>query len=413
MTVTRDDCLAFDAKDPLAAVAAEFEVPKDGTIYLDANSVGAMPRSAPERLTRLLLDGWHGLRRRGWSESDWLSAPRRLGDKVAPVIGAEPGSVVICDTTSVNLYKLLIGALRLRPDRRTIVSERANFPSDLYVMQGANAVLDNRYRLKLVEDGKSVAEAVDDDTAVLALSTVDFRSSFRHDIAAMTRRAHECGALALWDLSHAAGAVPTNVADNRVDLAVGCGYKYLCGGPGAPAYLYVAPALQDDIQPVLTGWMGHAATFEFDIEYRPAPGIDRQLCGTPSVIASAAMEAALDVWAKLDVARAFAKHRALSELVVTLVDQGLAGPEVGIGSPSDPDSRGGFVALRHAGGAAVVAALGEAGVVASFRPPDSVRFGLSPLYHRYIDVYDAVERLGGVLQSGVWKEARYSREKAI
>jgi len=408
---TRRDCEALDAADPLGETRARFAPGADGTLYFDANSVGAMPVAAPARLQHLIGE-WQQLRRRGWSESDWLDAPRRLGARLAPLLGASPDEVVVCDTTSVNLFKALAAAVRLRPGRSRIVSEAATFPTDLYVAQGLAGLRDG-VTLHLVEDGAPIEPAIDEDTIAISLSFVDYRSARRHDIRALTRAAHARGALAIWDLSHGAGAVPCDLGAADVDLAVGCGYKYLCGGPGGPAYVFAARRLHDAIRPALAGWMGHAAPFAFTPGYEPAPGMGRFLVATPPVLANAVFEAALDIWASVDPQAVFRKHAALGDLLGALVDRGAAGPGVGVASPREADRRGGFVALRHEGGAAVVAALADAGVVASFRAPDSIRFGLSALTHRHVDIWDAAARLGDILRGGTWRDAKYQRTKAI
>lgn len=408
---TRRDCEALDAADPLSETRARFAPGEAGTLYFDANSVGAMPVAAPGRLNHL-IDEWQRLRRRGWSESDWLDAPKRLGAKLAPMLGAAPDEVVVCDTTSINLFKALAAAVALRPGRSRIVSEAATFPTDLYVAQGL-AGLRGGLKLDLLDDGAPVAPAIDDDTVAVYLSFVDYRSARRHDIHALTRAAHDRGALAIWDLSHGAGAVPCDLDAADVDLAVGCGYKYLCGGPGGPAYVFAARRLHDAIKPALAGWMGHASPFAFTTGYEAAPGMGRFLVATPPVLANAVFEAALDIWASVDSQAVFRKHAALGDLLGALVDRGVAGPGVSVASPREASRRGGFVALKHAGGGAVVAALAEAGVVASFRAPDSIRFGLSALTHRHVDIWDAATRLGEILRTEAWRAPQYQRAKAI
>jgi kynureninase len=404
---TRADCEAMDARDPLRALAGRFASGETGTLYFDANSVGAMPVDVPQRLERLLAE-WRILRRRGWSESTWLDAPKRLGAKLAPLLGAEADEVVACDTTSVNLFKALTAALSLRPGRVRVVSQSGTFPTDLYVVQGLRS-LRPEIELHLVGDGAPIEPAIDDRTAVVYLSQVDYRSARRLDIRGLTRAAHDKGALVVWDLSHGAGAVPSDLNAAKADFAVGCGYKYLCGGPGAPAYLFAARRHHDAIRPVLAGWMGHASPFAFPVDYVPGPATTRFLVGTPAVIANAAMEAALDIWAAIDPAAVFAKHAALGDLLIRLAKS--SGVE--IGSPENAGERGGFVALRHQAGAAVVGALADAHVVTSFRPPDSIRFGLSALYHRYVDMWDAAERLHAILAEERWKAEKYRKTKTI
>jgi kynureninase len=371
------------------SAASRFAAGQPGFLYFDANSVGAMPRSVPSRMARLIAE-WQRLRRRGWSESDWLDAPRRLGDKLAPVIGAARGSVVVGDSTSVNLHKALTLAARLRPGRREILGESGTFPTDLYVAE-AVARSEGR-RLRLVDAPAQIEAAVGRGTAVVYLSHTDYRTSYRHDLAALTRRAHRAGALTVWDLSHSAGAVPTGVARGGADFAVGCGYKYLCGGPGAPGYLYVAPRLQAKLRPAIQGWFGHAAPMAFEPAFRPARGIQRHVVGTPAVSGNVLLEAALDVFSGEDPAVLFERHVALSEQLIRMAPSALE-----LVSPRDARRRGGFVAFRHRSAKKLVAALERRRVVASYRPPDILRFGLSPLYHRAADVRELARRLRSIL----------------
>ncbi|HUN68998.1 MAG TPA: aminotransferase class V-fold PLP-dependent enzyme [Burkholderiales bacterium] len=369
--------------------AAQFAAGPRGWLYFDANSIGAMPKAAPTRMARLLAQ-WRRLRRRGWSDADWLDAPRRLGDKLAPVIGARRGSVVVGDSASVNLHKALTLALQLRPRRAEILSESGTFPTDLYVAE--KIARDLGLKLKLVENPAQIESAIGSRTAVVYLSHTDYRSAYRHDLRAITRLAHARGALTVWDLSHSAGAVPTEVGAGQADFAVGCGYKYLCGGPGAPGYLYVAPRLQSKLEPAIQGWFGHAAPMEFEARFRPARGIQRHVVGTPAVSGNVLFEAALDVFSKMRISGLFARHAALSQLLINLAPE-----ELGLASPLDPRRRGGFVAFRCRDAKKLVAELERRRVVASSRPPDIVRFGLSPLYHREADVRELARRLKNAL----------------
>jgi kynureninase len=404
--ISRADCEALDASDPLRALADRFAPGEPGTLYFDANSIGAMPKDVPDRIDRQLAE-WRNLRRRGWSESTWLDAPRRLGAKLAPLIGAEPDEVAVCDTTSINLFKTLAAALSLRPGCKRVVSQAGTFPTDLYVVQGLKT-LRSDIELHLVPDGASIETAIDDATAVVYLSQVDYRTARRLDISRLTAAAQARGALTVWDLSHGAGAVPAELNRAKADFAVGCGYKYLCGGPGSPAYVYLARRHHEAVRPALAGWMGHASPFTFSTDYAPGPGLTRFLVGTPSVIANAVMEAALDIWATVEPRQVFAKHAALGDLLISLTRDTLE-----VGSPLDADERGGFVALRHPAGAAVVGALADAGVVSSFRPPDSIRFGLSALYHRYVDMWEVAEHLRQIVKDETWRAAKYQKAKTI
>jgi kynureninase len=370
-----------------------FHAGSQGWLYFDANSIGAMPKAAPARMQRLLAE-WRALRRRGWSESDWLDAPRRLGDKLAPVIGAPRGSVIVGDSTSVNLHKALTMAVTMaskrRPGRKEILSETGTFPTDLYVAEGVARSF--RLKLRLVEGPDQVAAAIGSRTAVVYLSHTDYRTAYRHDLAAVTRRAHARGALAVWDLSHSAGAVATDIGRGNADFAVGCGYKYLCGGPGAPGYLYVAPRLQGRVQPALQGWFGHADPMAFSPRFKAARGIQRHAVGSPAVAGNVLMEAALDVFQAMKPRSLFKQHAALSQLLIEL-----APVELVLASPADPGRRGGFVAFRHRHAGALVEELQARRVVASLRPPNIVRFGLSPLYHSEADVRALARRLKAIL----------------
>lgn len=386
------ECKALDAADPFAAVVAQFAPGEPGVLYFDANSIGAMPLGAERAMARL-GEQWRRLRRRGWSDADWLDAPARLGDKLAPVIGAEPGSAIVCDSTSVNLHKVVWMALGLNSGRKVVLSEQGTFPTDLYVAE--NAARARGASLRLAASPEEIEKSVGDDVALLLLSHTDYRSAYRHDLAALTRKAHDRGVLVLWDLSHSAGAVETALSAGKADFAVGCGYKYLCGGPGAPAWLYVAPRHQAAVQPAIAGWMGHAEPMAFAADYRAAPGVKRHLAGTPPVSGNALMEAALDLWAGVEPRAAFDKHARLGELLIRAVEELAPQSGLQLASPRDAARRGGFVAFRHAQAAKLADALNAAGVVVSHRKPDILRFGLSPLYHRYLDIWELAVRLKG------------------
>ncbi len=409
---TRERCAALDAvPGPLDALRARFADGAPGTLYFDANSIGPMPADAPARVARVLDEGWRVARRRAWNETDWLAQPTSIGDRLARVLGAEPGDVAVCDTTSVDQYKALRYAMQ-RTGRRVVVVERDVFPSNRYVAQGIAVQRPAAgVELRTVDSVDALPEALaPGDVAVVALSHVDYRSGRRLDLRATTALAHAHGALALWDLSHSAGAVEIGLRAADVDLAVGCGYKYLCGGPGAPAFLYAHPRLRDGTWPALAGWMGHADTFAFEPDYAPAPGVARFLVGTPAVIANAAMAAAADVWAEVDPAALHARHRSLTDTLIALVDARCAGLGIELASPREHDARGGHVALRFPAAAPLAQALVDAGVVVSARKPDALRFGVAPLVTRHVDLWDAVERLRAILVEGRWRAPRYERE---
>jgi len=433
--VDRAACAALDRGDPLARHRLAFDLPA-GVIYLDGNSLGPLPRAARERLRQVVDDEWGAGLIRSWNAAGWIDAPGRLGDKIAPLVGALPGEVVVADSTSVNVFKLLVGALRLRPERRTILSEAGNFPTDLYMAQGAAELLGGRHVLRCAgerggaggdhrhpdadpgpdadaDPEADVIAAIDEDTAVVMLTHVNYRTGWMHDMAAVTRAAHARGALMVWDLAHSAGAVPVDLEAAGADLAVGCSYKYLNGGPGAPAFLYVRRALQDRLRSPLTGWMGHAAPFAFDAAYTPAPGIGRQLCGTPPIVAMATLEAALDLWAEVDLAQVRAKSVALTELFIALVEATCAGHGLALATPRDPARRGSQVSFAHPDGHAIMRALIDRGVIGDYREPNVMRFGFAPLYTRFTDVYDAVATLGQILDTRAWDRPAYHARSAV
>lgn len=408
--ISLQECRELDAADPLAPLRERFERSSTGAIYLDGNSVGPMPREVPERLQRLLREGWVDARRRGWSRFDWLERAHSLGADLAPLIGAGANDVVFADSTTVNVFKLLAHAWRARCESRPlIVAERYSFPSDLYAAQGLAHLLQGRAELRFIDAPEQLAQALDARVGVVLLSHVDYRSSRRWDMAATNAMAHAVGARVLWDLSHSAGAVHIALQDHGADYAVGCGYKYLCGGPGAPAWLYVHPTLQGEGWPVLAGWMGHAHTFDFAPEYEPGAGMHRHLSGTPPVIAHEALAAAASIWRHTDAKALGRKHHCLLRTVLALLKPWGQAQGLRLLSPAEPEACGGHVALGHEGAGAIVEALVEAGVVCSFRQPDAIRFGLSPLALSHEDLWWAMQRLQQVLLSGVWREPRFAR----
>ncbi len=408
--LTRDELTGRDLRDPLAGFRDRFELPP-GIIYLDGNSLGALPKGVAERLDEAVREEWGGDLITSWNRHGWIDLPRRAGDKIARLIGAAPGEVVVADSTSVNLFKLLAAALSARPDRRIIVTEADNFPTDVYIAQGLLALLSGGHALRRV-DGEDLAGAIDDDTAVVLLTHVHYQTGRVHDMEAITGAAHEAGALVLWDLSHSAGALPVDLSGADADLAVGCGYKYLNGGPGAPGYLYVAKRLQESIRPPLSGWMGHEAPFAFEGDYRPAQGIGRNLCGTPPVLSMIALDAALDLMLEADIRTIREKSLALTGLFIELVEQECAG--LGIEAVAlEPARRGSHVSLRHENGYPVMRALIARGVIGDFRAPDLMRFGFAPLYLRYIDIWGAVAALRDILETGAWDDPAFHKRAAV
>ncbi len=393
------DPAALDAADPLARRRDAFLLP-EGVIYLDGNSLGPLPKGVPERVAQAVRAEWGESLIRGWNLHGWMDLPEKVGDRIGRLIGAAPGSVVACDSTSINVFKLLAAALRMRPDRSVILSDEGNFPTDLYMAEGLVELI-GRGALRLVPRDR-IDSAITPDVAVVMLTEVDYRTGHKLDMAAVTARAHAAGAVMLWDLAHSAGAFPVDLAASDAEFAVGCGYKYLNGGPGAPAFLYVRPDLADAVRPALSGWLGHAAPFAFDPAYRPAPGVARLRVGTPAVLSLIAMDAALDVFDDVDMALVRTKSLALSELFVAEVARLARTEDLWLASPDDPDARGSQVSFRCPHGYAVMQALIAEGVIGDFRAPDLMRFGFAPLYLRFADVAEAARRLADILRHRRW-----------
>ena len=408
--ITRSVAEALDAADPLAPFRERFVLP-DGLVYLDGNSLGALPKAAAARVAEVVAHEWGEGLVRSWNDAGWIDLPRRVGDKIARLVGAGPVEVVCADSTSVNVFKVLSAALALRPGRSTILSEEGNFPTDLYVAEGLARLLERGHRLRLVPRS-DVRSAPDGDTAVLLLTHVDYRSGERHDLEAVTRAGHEAGALVAWDLAHSAGAMPVDLAAAGADFAVGCGYKYLCGGPGAPAFLYVAPRHQEAFRQPLSGWLGHAEPFAFEAAYRPAPGISRALCGTPPILSMSALDAALDVILAADLALVRAKSEAMTSFFVEAVEQE-CGEAVQLVSPRVSSLRGSQVSFAHPDAYAVMRALIERGVVGDFRAPDVLRFGFAPLYVRFADAWETARALAEVLSSHAHERPEFRRRAAV
>jgi kynureninase len=405
----RNACAAMDAADPIAAFRDRF-LTDDATIYLDGNSMGRLPKAAVPRLREMAEHEWGTILVRGWIESGWMESPLRVGDRIGELIGASPGEVLVADTTSVGLFRLMTSVVRARPQRRVIVTERSNFPTDLYIAAGVAELLGCEVR---AVERAELADAVDADTALLALTEVDFRTGERHDVGALTEAAHAAGALVLWDLSHSAGAVQIRLNHHRVDVAVGCGYKYLNGGPGSPAYLYVATALQDELRNPIQGWLGHDNPFLFDSDYRRAPGIRGWMSGSPPVLAIGALAVGVDIQLEAGARAIGEKAAMLTEVFMRLAHARLDPLGFDVATPGSPERRGAQVSLRHADGLAIVRAVADRGVIGDFRPPDMCRFGLAPLYTRFVDLWDAVERIAEVVQTNTHRLPKYREEVAI
>ncbi|WP_315796127.1 kynureninase [Bradyrhizobium sp. SZCCHNRI3043] len=386
-----------------------FTIP-EGVIYLDGNSLGALPSAVPARVNSMIEAEWGRELIRGWNSAGWMVQPRRVGDRIARLIGAAPGTVVMGDTLSIKVYQALAAALSLNPGRRVILSDSGNFPSDLYMAQGLVRMLGDRATLKVVAP-EQVEDAIDDSVAVLMLTEVDYRTGRMHDMTALTTKAHDAGALAVWDLAHSAGAVPVDLAGAGADFAVGCTYKYLNGGPGAPAFIYVAPRYADIAPPALSGWMGHEAPFAFDLDYRPGGGIERMRIGTPPIIALAALDAALDAWDGVSMQDVRAASIALSELFIAEVEKRC--PSLTLASPRDPSRRGSQVSFRHPDGYAIMRALIARGVIGDFRAPDALRFGFTPLYLSEAEVRGAVDLLAEVLDNKLWDRPEYRQKELV
>jgi kynureninase len=397
----RADCTALDADDPLAGRRAAFALPA-GLCYLDGNSLGAQPHVVEHEWREGLI--------RSWNDAGWVDLPARVAQRLAPLVGADADEIAVGDSTSVALFKALGAARRLRPDRHVLLTEATNFPTDVHVAGGLAAALGD-LEVRAVEPAR-LREALDDEVAVLFATEVDYRSGARHDAAALTRAAHDAGAVMVWDLAHSTGAIEVDLHRWDADLAVGCSYKYLNGGPGAPAYLYAARRWHEVLDPPVRGWFGHAAPFTFDVVWQPAAGAGRFVTGTPHVLSTAALETALEAFEGVTPALLDAKARSLTATFVTLVDERCGG-EVALTSPRQAAARGAQVSLRHASAYALTQALIDRGVIGDHRPPDLVRFGFAPLYVRHVDVFDAVEVLADLLATGDWDRPEFHRRQTV
>jgi kynureninase len=402
------DAEALDAADPLAFARQRFNLP-DGLIYLDGNSLGALPAAAPAALAATAERQWGEDLIASWNKHDWIDWPTQIAAKLAPIVSAKANELLIADSTSVSLFKLLAAGVGARPGRQTILTQRGNFPTDLYVTQGLADMLGLQVKAVGPDD---VVASIDDDTAVVTLTQVDYRSAAIHDMLAINQAAHAAGALTVWDLSHSAGAIELDLNGADADLAVGCGYKYLNGGPGAPAFIYVAERLQDELCPPLQGWMGHAEPFAFVDDFRPVTGISRFQTGTPPILALAALEAGLDTFDGISIRDVAAKSRSLSELFIEKVEE-RCGSEVRLASPRDPNERGSHVVFAHPNAYAVMQALIARGVIGDFRAPDLMRFGFAPLYNSHAEVVRAAAILADILATGEWDHPRFKERAKV
>ncbi len=414
--MNRQDALALDAADPLAPLRAQFDIP-EGLIYLDGNSLGVLPRTTAARVQQVVTQEWGQGLIRSWNSAGWMALPARVGDKIARLVGAGPGELVVADSTSVNLFKVLAAALLMvkedAPARRVILSERSNFPTDLYIAE--SLAREHGFELVLVEPHE-IASRLGADTAVLMLTHVNYRTGRMHDMAAVTRQAHAAGALTIWDLAHSAGAVPVDLTGANADFAVGCGYKYLNGGPGAPAFVWAHPRHVGRFWQPLAGWIGHAAPFEFTSGYRPAPGIARYQCGTPAVLSLAALDCGVDTVLAAEPHGGMAALRRKSLALTRLFAEQVQAtcPSLALASPASDADRGSQVCFSHPDiGYPVVQALIARGVIGDFRAPDILRFGFTPLYLRFVDAFDAAEHLREVLEREEWHAPEFNQRHAV
>ncbi len=405
--ITRDVLAAIDASDPLVRFRDKFYVP-EGVLYFDGNSLGAVPKTVEGRLHKAITQEWGDGLVRSWNSAGWYEMPRRVGDKIARLIGANPGEVVVADSTSVNLFKVLAAAVKLNPNRHVIISEPDNFPTDLYMAQGLIQLLGSDHKL-LLKPAAEVMNAIDDDTAIVMLTHVNYRTGAMHDMKTITAHAHAKGALVIWDLAHSAGAMPVDLTGASADFAIGCGYKYLNGGPGAPAFVYVARRHQANFSQPLSGWMGHAQPFAFDWKYQPAEGIARYLAGTQPVLSMIALECGIDVMLEADLSQVRQKSLAMADLFIQLVEQRCGNCGLELVTPRDGAIRGSQVSYSHPQGFPIMQALIAAGIIGDYREPNILRFGFTPLYVSYTDIWDTVEILANILSNRTWEQPEFQR----
>jgi kynureninase len=409
--ITREDALKMDELDPLKHKRDEFSLPKD-MIYLDGNSLGVLPKAAVARVKHAVEVEWGQDLITSWNKHGWWALPRIVGDKIARLIGATEGSVVAADSISINLFKVLTAALALRPTRKVILTDSGNFPSDHYVAQGLAAFLANGLELRVVAPDE-VLNSISNDIAVVMLTDVDYRSARRHDMQTITDQAHSLGALMIWDLAHSAGVVPVQLMSVNADFAIGCTYKYLNGGPGSPAFVFVHPRLQNEANSALVGWWGHAAPFSFQKKYVASSGIVRMQVGTQPMLSMQALDAAMDVWADVDMNVAYEKSKALCKLFAELAETRCGKHDIKLHGPTAMAERGSHVSLHCSAGYAVMQAMIARGVIGDFRAPDLIRFGFAPLYNSYADVWDSVDHLSQVLDGRLWDTPEYQAKKDV
>jgi kynureninase len=409
--ITLDDITHLDDQDTLAAFRARFDIP-DGLIYLDGNSLGCLPKATKDRVNDVVAREWGQDLIRSWNANDWINAPARIGDKIAKLIGADDGEVIVGDSTSINVFKCLSACLQLGTSRTTLVTETGNFPTDAYMTEGLASIAPDRISARMVEPD-SVVDSLDETTAALLLTHTHYKTGRLRDMKAITTAAHAKGVPVIWDLSHSCGALPVNLNDCKADFAVGCGYKYLNGGPGAPAFTYVAKRHQEGVFPALSGWLGHKQPFAFDDNYTPAAGINRFQCGTPGIIGCAALEVGVDLMLEADMQALRQKSSALGDLFIRLVQQQCGEFGFEPACPTSADERGSQVSFHHPEGYPIMQALIARGVIGDFRAPDILRFGFAPLYISHRDVWHAVDILHDVMTSGAWDQSQFKQRAAV
>ncbi len=411
MTMTREDFLALDADDPLAHFADEFYLP-EGIIYLDGNSLGAMPKAAKARALEVIGQEWGEDLIKSWNKAGWFNLVEKLGNKTAKLIGADEGEVIYADATGLNVYKLVAAALDMRPDRKIIVMEGSNFPTNNYMVQGLIKQLGRGHEIRFAEDGE-ILDAIDDDVAAICITHVHYKTGHLHDIAAITKKAHDRGAIAIWDLCHSAGALPVDLNGANVDMAVGCTYKYLNGGPGSQSFMFVAKRHHGIALQPLTGWWGHEVPFGFERDYRPRKDIRQFSTGTEPITSLAISEVGLDIFLRADMNEIRKKSLKLCDLFIDLIEERLGDYGFNLVTPREHNRRGSQVSVSSKNGFPIMQALIDAGVIGDFRAPDIMRFGFTPLYVSYVDVWDAVDRWKNIMNTEIWKRAEFNQKGAV
>ena len=411
--LTREDFIKLDTLDPIKKVREEFALPKD-VIYFDGNSLGPLPKNTIKSLDSVIQREWGDGLVRSWNDKNWINLPRNLGNQIAPLIGAKEGEVIVVDSTSVNLFKVLSSALMLNKNRKVIVSESGNFPSDLYILEGVNNMFGESYVRCLMDEGdEEIEKYIDSSTAVVVLSHINYKTGRITDIKKITTFAHEKGALVVWDISHSVGVLPMNLHDLGVDFAVGCTYKHLNGGPGAPGFLFVHSSLIEKVSQPLTGWLGHIKPFDFEVEYQPANDINKFICGTPPIIAYKAIESGLEIFKDLSIIEIRDKSIKLSEMFIQLMKQECTEFGFTLFSPKNSEQRGSQISFLHENAYSIIQALISHGIIGDYREPNVMRFGISPLYMRFEDVWNAITCLREIMQTGQWQSEKFKNKNYV